>query len=101
MQGWRLTLVCALKRARIKGDRPTDWNAVERGLQQAIAQQLISANSPVALRLTHFLTYVRNGMPMQQAIQKAQVTMAVVAKLAEMGTAKPRPTANSVVSDSP
>jgi hypothetical protein len=85
----------------IGGDRPADWNAVERGLQQAIAQQLITANSPVALRMTHLLTYVRNGMPMQQAIQKAQVTMAVITKLAEMGSSKRLTTTPTSISNLP
>lgn len=67
------------------GGRSANWTAIERGLQQAIAQQLITASSPVVLRIAKFLSFVRNGMPMQLAIEKAQVSMAIVTKLAQMG----------------
>lgn len=85
----------------MSGDRPADWDAVERGLQQAIAQQLIKPKSPVALRMMNFLAFVRNGMPMQQAVQKSQVTLAVVSKLAEMGSSKSLPTATQEIPPSP
>lgn len=67
-------------------DETANWNAVERGLQRAIAQKLISANSPLNQRVQTFLTNVRNGMPIQQAAEQAKVSLAVVSKLAKMGT---------------
>jgi hypothetical protein len=68
------------------GDKTADWNDVERGLQRAIAQRLISAQSPVNQRVQAFLANVRNGMPMQQAATQAKVSLAVVSKLAQIGT---------------
>lgn len=68
------------------GDRTANWNDVQRGLQRAIAQQLISAQSPINQRVQIFLANVRNGMPMQQAATQAKVSLAVVSKLAQMGT---------------
>lgn len=67
-------------------DRTANWNDVERGLQRAISQQLISARSPVNQRVQIFLANVRNGMPMQQAAAQAKLSLAVVSKLAQMGT---------------
>ncbi|MBE9010935.1 hypothetical protein IQ250_12020 [Pseudanabaenaceae cyanobacterium LEGE 13415] len=67
-------------------DRTANWNDVERGLQRAIAQRLIPAQSPINQRVQIFLANVRNGMPMQQAATQAKVSLAVVSKLAQMGT---------------
>lgn len=68
------------------GDKTANWNDVERGLQRAIAQRLISVQSPVNQRVQAFLANVRNGMPMQQAAAQAKVSLAVVSKLAQIGT---------------
>lgn len=67
-------------------DQIANWNAVERGLQRAISQRLISAQSPIKQRVQIFLANVRNGMPMQQAAAQAKVSLAVVSKLAQVGT---------------
>ena len=67
-------------------DRTANWNDVERGLRRAIAQQLISAQSPINQRVQTFLANVRNGMPMRQAAAQAKISLAVVSKLAQMGT---------------
>lgn len=66
-------------------DETANWKAIERGLQRAIAQRLISAQSPLNQRVQAFLHNVRNGMPMQQAAEQAKVSLAVVSKLAQMG----------------
>jgi len=63
-----------------------NWSDVERGLQRAIAQRLISAQSPLNQRIQTFLTNARNGMPIQQAAERAKVSLAVVSKLAQMGS---------------
>ena len=68
------------------GDKTANWNDVERGLQRAISQRLISAQSPVNQRVQAFLANVRNGMPMQQAATQAKVSLAIVSKLAQIGT---------------
>ncbi|MGA7937812.1 MAG: hypothetical protein WCA35_29960 [Kovacikia sp.] len=73
----------------LRGDRATDWNTVEAGLTQAIQQHLILPDSPVSLRVRDFLTRVRSGTPMQQAIQDAKVTMAIISRLAALGNASP------------
>ncbi|MBD2060586.1 hypothetical protein H6F88_32090 [Oculatella sp. FACHB-28] len=69
----------------ISHNRTANWNDVERGLERAIAQGLISSTSPVTLRVQNFITLVRNGMPMQQAISEANISVAVISRLAEMG----------------
>lgn len=58
---------------------------VERGLQQAIAQNLITASSPVIARTQDFLVRVRNGAAMQLAADEANISMAIVSQLATMG----------------
>jgi hypothetical protein len=68
------------------GDKTANLNDVERGLQRAIAQRLISVQSPVNQRVQAFLANVRNGIPMQQAAAQAKVSLAVVSKLAQIGT---------------
>lgn len=69
----------------VAGNRTANWNDVERGLQRALSQRLISSSSLVAKRVRAFLAQVRNGMPMQQAAQRSQLSLEVVSKLAEMG----------------
>lgn len=69
----------------VTGNRTANWSDVERGLQRALSQRLISSSSPVAKRVRAFLAQVRNGMPMQQAAQRSQLSLEVVSKLAEMG----------------
>lgn len=58
---------------------------VEHGLQQAVSQNLIAANSPVVARTQDFLARVRNGSAMQLAAAEANISMAVVSQLAMMG----------------
>jgi hypothetical protein len=70
----------------MRGDRATDWQAIETGLQRAITQRLILADSPVVLRVQDFLARVRSGTPMSQAMQDAKVTLALISRLAAMGT---------------
>lgn len=70
---------------RISGDRTANWNDVERGLQRAIAQQLITRDSPVVMRVQTFLAHVQNGTPLEQASQQAGVSLALLTRLAEIG----------------
>lgn len=79
----------------IGGDQTANWSDVERGLQRAIAKQLISATSPVVLRVQNFLALTRNGMLLQPAAEQAQVSLAVVSKLAEMGMSTTTPSPQS------
>lgn len=72
-------------------DRPITGKEVERGLRQAIARQLITPKSPVALRVQNFLALVQNGMPTQQAAERAEVSLAVITKLAELANPAPTP----------
>ncbi|HEY9645406.1 MAG TPA: hypothetical protein V6C88_03500 [Chroococcidiopsis sp.] len=62
-----------------------DLEAVNRGLQQAIACHLITANSPVIARMHDFISSVNGGASMEEAIAHAQVSLALVSRLAEMG----------------
>ncbi|MDX2244968.1 MAG: hypothetical protein NW224_30195 [Leptolyngbyaceae cyanobacterium bins.302] len=70
---------------RINGDRTANWNDIERGLQRAIAQQIITRDSPVVMRVQTFLTHVRNGTPLEQASQQAGVPLTLLTRLAEIG----------------
>ena len=69
----------------MRGDRVADWQAIETGLQRAITQRLILADSPVVLRVQDFLARVRSGTPMSQAMQDAKVTLPLISRLAAMG----------------
>jgi len=79
----------------IGDDQTANWRNVDRGLQRAIANQLISATSPVVLRVQNFLALTRNGMLLQPAAEQAQVSLAVVSKLAEMGMSTTTPSPQS------
>lgn len=72
--------------------RTANWQDVERGLQQAVAQGLIESNSPVIRRTQEFLVRVRNGMPVTRAVTESNVSMALISRLAEMGYATTSPT---------
>lgn len=64
---------------------------IVRGLQIAVQRGQISPNGPLSSRLNNFLVMARNGHSLQLAAQRAGVSMAVVNKLAQMGTiASPR-----------
>jgi hypothetical protein len=69
----------------MRGDLVANWQAIETGLQRAIKQRLILVDSPVVLRVHDFLTRVRSGTPMSQAMQEAKVTLALISRLAAMG----------------
>ncbi len=58
---------------------------VQRGLNSAIASQLIPSDSPVISKVQDFLARVRNGSAPQAAADAAGISMAVVSRLAEMG----------------
>jgi hypothetical protein len=58
---------------------------VEWGLRRAIANELITANSPVVPKVEDFLARVRNGTEPQAAADAAGISMAVISRLAEMG----------------
>jgi hypothetical protein len=73
----------------LRGDRTTDWNTIEAGLTQAIQQHLILPDSPVALRVRDFLLRVRSGTPVPQAMQDTKVTMAIISRLATLGSSSP------------
>ncbi len=70
---------------QIQGHRTANWNDIEQGLQRAVEQHLISEDSPIIVRVREFLAQVRNGTPMQQALQASGATLAVITHLAEMG----------------
>lgn len=70
---------------QIANSRTANWQDVEQGLQQAVAQGLIEANSPVTRRTQEFLAQVRNGIPVNRAIAQSNVSMALIVRLAEMG----------------
>ena len=74
-----------LNGVRISSTRTANWNDVERGLQRAIAQRLITADSRVVIRVQNFLTRIRSGTPLEQASQQAGVSLAVITRLAEIG----------------
>jgi hypothetical protein len=66
--------------------RTVDVQAVTRGLQQAISQHLITTNSPVIPRVQDFVASVSNGTSVADAISQANVSMALVSRLAQMGS---------------
>jgi hypothetical protein len=72
------------------GNRTANWGDVERGLERAIARQLLPATSPIVPRVKNFLALVRNGVPMQQATEQAKLSPAIISKLAEMGVPLPQ-----------
>ena len=76
--------------------RTANWQDVERGLQQAVSQGLIEANSPVIQRTQEFLIRVRNGTPVNRAIAQSNVSMTLISRLAEMGYATTSVTQRSV-----
>ena len=78
---------------KISGDRAANWNDVERGLQRAIAQHLITTDSPVVVRVKSFLANVRNGTPSESASQQAEVAWELLTRLAEIGY--PLPTSSA------
>jgi hypothetical protein len=67
--------------------RTANWGDVQRGLERSVAQGLIESNSPVIRRTQEFLARVRNGMPVARAVTESNVSMALIARLAEMGYA--------------
>jgi len=67
------------------GEGRTDLAAVEAGLRSAIAQQIITEDSPVVGRVNAFLSDVRNGTPPASAAASAGVSMNVLTRLAQMG----------------
>lgn len=73
----------------VSNGRTASLADVERGLQQAIAQNLITASSPVIARTQDFLVRARNGAAMQSAADEANISMAIVSQLATMGMPTP------------
>lgn len=69
----------------VSNGRTASLADVERGLQQALAQNLITASSPVIARTQDFLVRARNGAAMQSAADEANISMAIVSQLATMG----------------
>ena len=69
----------------VSSGRTATLSDIERGLQQAISQNLIAASSPVVARTQDFLARARNGTAMQSAADEANISMAVVSQLATMG----------------
>lgn len=73
--------------------------AVARGLAAAQAQGLISArrgNGALSARVQNFLALLRQGQPPEAAARQAGISMALVNKLSELGSApepQPEPTA--------
>lgn len=70
---------------QISGNRSASWNDVQRGLDRAIAQSIIPPTSPVAVRVRSLLALVQNGTDLNSALAQSGVSLAVVARLAEMG----------------
>lgn len=79
----------------VGSSRMATLSDVERGLQQAISQNIITSSSPVVARTQDFLARVRNGDPLQSATDGAGVSMAVISQLALMGMS----TGHSLLSD--
>lgn len=69
----------------IGGGRTASLEEVELGLRQAVLEQIIAADSPVVSRVQDFLARVRNGASVQTAADAANISMAVISRLAEMG----------------
>lgn len=65
--------------------RSANWHDVERGLQLAVEQNLISPQSPVVIRTNRFLSAVRSGSHIEQAIRSSGISMDIVSRLAQMG----------------
>jgi hypothetical protein len=76
----------------VTGGRTADWDDVEQGLHQVIAQKLLAPDSPVVSRVQTFLAGVRNGMTLEQALSSSGVSMAVVSHLAQVGYQSVTPT---------
>lgn len=73
----------------VSNGRAASLADVERGLQQAISQNLIAASSPVVARTQDFLVRARNGTAMPLAADEANLSMAVISQLATMGLSTP------------
>lgn len=65
--------------------RTASWSDIERGVQAAIQQDLLPADSPVVIRTYQFLSQVRNGRPIEQAISRSGISMEIILHLAQMG----------------
>lgn len=65
----------------------TSLNSVERGLAIAQSQQWVSPQSPVWGRIQDFLELARSGVNEQEAAQRAGVSIALVKRLVQLGTA--------------
>lgn len=72
----------------VSNGRTATLSDVDRGLQQAISQNLIAASSPIVSRTQDFLARARNGTAMQSAADEANISMAVVSRLATMGMSR-------------
>lgn len=77
----------------ISGGRRAALVNVEMGLRQAIIQGIIAADSPVADRAQEFIARVRNGDTVQSAADTADISMAIVSRLAELGLPRATPPA--------
>jgi hypothetical protein len=70
-------------------NRKVALEAVEQGLQVAKSQGLISANQrneALQAKVTNFIALVRNGTKPPEAAQKAGVSLALITRLAELGS---------------
>lgn len=76
----------------VSSGRSATLTDIERGLNQAIGQKLIQANSPIVARTQDFIARARNGETVQAAAAAANVSLAVVSQLATMGLPALRPT---------
>lgn len=68
------------------GVASAELSEIVRGFQIAVQRGQISPNGPLSSRLKNFLVMVRNGYSLPLAAQRAGISMAVVQKLAQMGT---------------
>jgi hypothetical protein len=61
-----------------------DLMDIELGLQTALRQNLIPADSPLVSRVSDFLVRARNGSDLETAAQASQVSLALLERLAQM-----------------
>lgn len=59
---------------------------IERGLRVAIQRRFVRSNSPIVPRLSRFLLLSHSGIEIPTAAQQAGISMALVGKLASLGS---------------
>ncbi|NEQ78717.1 MAG: hypothetical protein F6K23_40450 [Okeania sp. SIO2C9] len=67
-------------------------NAIERGVQRALAQNFLNRDSPLNRRLENFISFLRSGTEVSEAARKAGISMKLVERLQSMGNRRSVPT---------